>query len=1528
MEGRVPPGGRDSTNSVSDTGIVQCDAPVHVFEEDESAEKKSAQTEARLPPTFIPETVSQISKQIDQTHAQGTMASGIVNGARPLGRRLSGSSHVSAQSSRISASLASPSVPSSASPVVSDFPSTPTVPPGTFPDAKLGWNAFQDPNIDLRSLFPDSKSPTAPSFRSRSMSISSGAPSTKSATTSYQAFDSDLLAHFLKDQLYGQWYHNAGIVFVVAFASFVLGRFGAGLAVVIVFAAICATYFNTSLNRMRRNLRSDIKRELIATRLDDDVESLEWVNNFMSRFWIIFEPVLSGLVVAIVDSTLKDFTPSYIDSIRLSQFTLGTKPPRMEWVKTHPRTEPDVVWMDWKANFHPAEMGDTEYGGGTSRVNPKIVLSIRVGNGVVGAGYPILVENMAFSGLLRFRIKLMSRSPYVQHVGVSFLEKPLFDFSLKPIGGQTFGVDVMSLIPGLASFIQSQTHVILKPMMYEPNVFHLDIDALFNGPSAAELEAAIGIMTITVRSATGLHNMGAVGTCDPYVVISTQEDGELARTTIKENNTVPRWEETFHVLVHSLKDILSFELVDYNAKRRHVLLGYSNVDMRAFQEKPQAWNETLMVLRAGKVMGEFNVDMLYSPVTVASEMTEAQAIAYDAIETGIMTVSIYACSDLEGRRNAKSLNPYVKLLVNDKEKFKTHTIRRSTNPVFDEHFEMAVTDKRSVQLTFHIHEDRDVTDARGMGTLRISLVELLEALKEKQDWFKLEGSAKGKIRLGLIWRPVQMAGQSAPLRAVWTPPIGVVRFSIVGAKDLRNVEGITGGKSDPYVRIIDNGQVRARTSVIDNNLNPVWNEFLYVPVHNLGDQLIIECLDWNAVQKDRTLGVIGFNAKDVINVEDIGGKRHYTAIEQAPTWQPLRSIDENKAKGALRLRAEFYPSGSSPFFTSQSSAIWLTEDEVAKIVADVEAKLNRTADSKEEPPATSEPDEDKPETEMEPLPEAPVKPTIDAEALLAQQSGIFILTIHEAKLPADVSAFVEVYVDSGDRQYITKGSRGRSLHFNETTDFFVKEMDFSRIRLRIKDTSHMDEKTDLVLCQWSGQVKDLILMSLDALEVDQQEPGAGKSEVTPFWFSTDGNLPGQIQLSFRYIPLQDFRLDPNESIENQGFLKVTLLSAAGLRGVDRSGTSDPYIVAFCNGDRVFKSRVYKKTLTPTFKDEQFQIALKSKNSTEISFEVYDWDQIGRPTLLGVAKTDLRTTTLEAFEAKALNLPLSHNGEPAGQLECRVLWQPQLLITKKTGTVFNDATTITTMSSLEGSDEFTGITRINSKFGVFHKKNKKQSITSGTLNSDDASIISQGSFRSDRPSLFSRRTTSSPKSIVKQPSLASLNLTKTEDSLRQPSLASLNLTNTEDSVRSSSFVADQASISGHSHEGARGVLTIIVLAAKHLRSVDANGFSDPYVKLYTRSGVFFKTKIKKKNLAPEWNETTTLEVSQSTGPIMVKVKDYNALQNDVDLGKVELDLWRLIEPKEDDVSVFEDWFNLEPPGSGQIKIHLQFVPSPE
>jgi Ca2+-dependent lipid-binding protein len=197
--------------------------------------------------------------------------------------------------------------------------------------------------------------------------------------------------------------------------------------------------------RVRQRARDDIQRELVKAPLASEHESAEWINQFLDRFWLIYEPVLSATIVASVDQILSTNCPPFLDSLRLSQFTLGNKAPRVDKVRTYPKTESDEVLMDWALSFTPNDVSDLNQRQLATKVNPKVVLSIRVGKGPASAVFPVLVEDMTFSGFLSIRLKLMTNFPHIRTVDVSFLEKPHIDYALKPIGGETFGFDMMNV---------------------------------------------------------------------------------------------------------------------------------------------------------------------------------------------------------------------------------------------------------------------------------------------------------------------------------------------------------------------------------------------------------------------------------------------------------------------------------------------------------------------------------------------------------------------------------------------------------------------------------------------------------------------------------------------------------------------------------------------------------------------------------------------------------------------------------------------------------------------------------------------------------------------------------------------------------------------------------------------------------------------------------------------------------------------------------------------------------------------------
>lgn len=563
------------------------------------------------------------------------------------------------------------------------------------------------------------------------------------------------------------------MIIFACLASYVVAVLGGGLGWVFIVMATCGTYYRTSIRRVRRNFRDDINRELAKQRLETDTESLEWINSFLVKFWPIYAPVLCDSIINSVDQVLSTFTPSFLESLRLKTFILGTKPPRLEHVKTYPKTEVDTVLMDWKFSFTPNDIMDLTARQIKDKINPKVVLEVRVGKGVVSKGLDVIVEDFAFSGLLRVKVKLQIPFPHIERVDVCFLERPKIDYVCKPIGGETLGFDI-NFIPGLESFIKEQIHGNLAPMMYEPNVFPIEIAKMLAGNP---VDQAIGVVAVTVHGAYNLKNTDKFsGTPYPYVVVSLNSRAELGRTKIVHDNSNPKWNETLYIIITSFTDTLTLHVYDWNEYRKDKELGTATFALDKLEEEPEHENLTLEVLSSGRSRGAVQVDVRFFPVLGGRKLETGEEEPPPELNTGIARFTVEQAKDLDGTKSmVGALNPYAVLLLNGKEIHVTNKLKRTNNPIFQNSSkEFLVTDRKTARLGLVIKDDRDIVTDPIIGKYQIMLNDMLKAMEKGQEWFHLDGVKTGRVKMKLEWKPVALRGIAGG--SGYVDPIGVMRL--------------------------------------------------------------------------------------------------------------------------------------------------------------------------------------------------------------------------------------------------------------------------------------------------------------------------------------------------------------------------------------------------------------------------------------------------------------------------------------------------------------------------------------------------------------------------------------------------------------------------------------------------------------------------------------------------------------------------------------------------------------------------------
>ena len=98
--------------------------------------------------------------------------------------------------------------------------------------------------------------------------------------------------------------------------------------------------------------------------------------------------------------------------------------------------------MDWRVSFIPSDRSDLTPAQLDRQVNPRIKINIHMAKSLMGVVLPVEVEDISFHGHMRVQIRFMNKFPYAKVFEASFLNKPDFDYNLRPFGTDHLGIDV------------------------------------------------------------------------------------------------------------------------------------------------------------------------------------------------------------------------------------------------------------------------------------------------------------------------------------------------------------------------------------------------------------------------------------------------------------------------------------------------------------------------------------------------------------------------------------------------------------------------------------------------------------------------------------------------------------------------------------------------------------------------------------------------------------------------------------------------------------------------------------------------------------------------------------------------------------------------------------------------------------------------------------------------------------------------------------------------------------------------------
>lgn len=1071
--------------------------------------------------------------------------------------------------------------------------------------------------------------------------------------------DARVVKAYILENFYNDWYYNVSLISATCFFAWLLAylRFSWWSLWFVFFCS--GSVFASEYRRYINCARDDLKRTTVEETLFQRTETTLWLNSFLSKFWVIYMPVLSQQVKDIANPTLAGVAPGYgIDALSLDEFTLGTKSPSIKGIKSNTKGGKDVVEMIWSFAFTPNDVSDMTQREAKQQIKPKVVLGVTLGKSFVSKTLPVIVEDINVAGKMRVVIKFGNAFPDIKVVSVQLLEPPLMEFGLKPIGGDTLGLDVMSFLPGLKTFVKTMINANVGPMLYAPHHLDIDVEELV----ASQANDAVGVLAVTVKSAKDLQSSDYVGgTVDPYICFKSEKPSPGAqtdlRTTIKSDVKNPVWNETTYILLNDLNQKLTISCLDFNDLRKDTLIGNVEINLQDLLQNPVVEDASSDLLHGITTKGTLKYSMHWFPVVRDKNDEDADVVVSDNgarynsqedkenaekekkeaeekedepiideprkqldedededededTDAGIVKLTLQNIKNLIGTDTSSgTLSPSAVLYIDGKEIKRFRTLKRIDEPSWNETVEVFVPSKGDSDLKLEVFDEN--FDNHPLCTYAASLDEAINSLSLGRA--SVPGNPRGEIFMNLQWKPVHVTGAFAAGNAV-KEPIGALRVHIRDAAVTSDLSGI--GDIDPYFTLLVNGHINYKSSHFSENSSPLFNKVLYLPIVSENQNITLDLYDYQSVGKDRTIGGVKIPINRVIQLDAKTGK--YRAIDKSDEVLKLQLKDRSlKERGDyINVSLSFVP--IVPVFSPEECTLMeKNEKELKERMSEFEksqAKLKE--ERKEKPDDYEELEIDDPfEEEKERLNK---KEKLTLEQLLERNSGVLTMQMFRGKLSKS-PAHLQIYVDEVPfPRYISPKSRDGRLPAASAT-VFIRDLKHSKITLRVSGSSIAKKPSDVV----SEKTFDTYKILKD-------------SYVTGAKLSFNGC---NVELSCLYVPTA-VEIPSVDTYLDTGRLRLKVISAKDVLAKDRNGYSDPFFEIYVDCSKVHKSEVIKKTLSPVW-NETVELTVPSRDRDKVEIHLFDWDRAGDNDDLGKVLLDL--SSVKAGDTFNWELPIDTQG---------------------------------------------------------------------------------------------------------------------------------------------------------------------------------------------------------------------------------------------------------------------------------------------
>lgn len=326
--------------------------------------------------------------------------------------------------------------------------------------------------------------------------------------------------------------------------SYLMGRLNWTFLWSLPFLYAAYRFLIKKVSRIQRQTQAECQRLHKIESVENHLEDAEWLNFIFSRFWNVLEPTLTAKMGETIATQLKDKKPNFLESIDLTEFTLGSTPPQILGIQTYQKTKISTIHLDIIISFIPRNAKQTKSFLESAVWNNKILITAKV-NPLISI--PILIEDITFQGKFRVQIDLAPTAPFIDTITLCLLEEPLLDFSLRALTTFEGGMDI-------SDWLEKLVQDSLRKSIVSPNTTIISMQ-----PKAADhFMMSNSILKLSFKTIRGID----FGIIRNNLLLLIQKNGKNITYLPCINGKFLASSSSVLIPLNGLNDVISIQLID------------------------------------------------------------------------------------------------------------------------------------------------------------------------------------------------------------------------------------------------------------------------------------------------------------------------------------------------------------------------------------------------------------------------------------------------------------------------------------------------------------------------------------------------------------------------------------------------------------------------------------------------------------------------------------------------------------------------------------------------------------------------------------------------------------------------------------------------------------------------------------------------------------------------------------------------------------------------------------------------------